>query len=144
MTAILIAGACKSAKEKREEKTVEIYIRLSEDKIGDKYLELKDPINNWVHASICTTIVDTGDIVKWILNPNSKISRISKIRGKKDDGKMFKKVPRKMLFSKKIRLKILDDTKRGEKAEYYIEYKISDDPNKYNIDPMLRVPTRQD
>lgn len=147
MIAILIAVGCKQEEQnpndgpmaKNDFDTVVIHIRLFEDTNGEKHLEMKDSQNGWVVDSL-ETFVNPEDLIIWELYPNSGIRKIKEIKG---DGskKIFINTPYKPFPGRKIKLKLTNDIKENAFEKYIIVFRIPWDNKKYEIDPILRVPT---
>jgi hypothetical protein len=147
LIAILCAGGCKSAKvdmgayKSQVLNKVIIYLRSVEDN-GEKYLYMYDSNGNSSIQSLQSpdkfiTIVQPESEVFWVLELNSGIEEIKKIKSKHGNGNIFHADPSGGPSGEVFQLKLKKNAQGDE--EYYIEVRYNDQTKK-TFDPFLRIP----
>jgi len=135
---LLFAGGCSSPQPLTPAK-ITIYLKVIEIN-GEKHLEMYDSydITNAVVDTL-TTDVWPKDKVIWVPLDGGGIKKIKKI-GPEKKGKIIDKDARKMLFSKKFKLKIPKDAPIPSAKEKYDIVFEDKDGTTWPIDPYLRIP----
>lgn len=136
---ILFAGGC-SSDEPKNSKEVYIYLMKAFEQNGKMHLKLYDSNDpDSVVVDTLVTDVQPGTKVIWMLVEDSGIKKLKKI-GPKKAGIILDNDAKRILFTKKLKLKIPDDAPiPGEREKYDIVF-VDKDGNTWPIDPYLRIP----
>ena len=118
---------------------VKIFLRSIQSDIGkgkENCLAMRDSNGN-VGINELETVVPGGSKVKWELEKQSGIKRISRIWAEATKSKVFKNEPKKILLKKRFQVElVVSDIELKEK--YNIKY-IIDDGTEVTIDPYIRI-----